>query len=354
LAAEEAIASKARAIAKIYVAVQPFSMHLSRVGSPVCVNLQTREAPMGRFWNAALAICGLSAVAAFVFWSLYTNWLKLPIFARLDQSQTFVLMLVFLSLTFVALVAMLYTYLAKSNEAPKALTIKGNVEFADGTPARGAHVFVKGQDGFKEADGTGWFQIQVADQESWSVKATYEDQAKEIVWPKGKRSDSIVLTLPKKPVKKLIVTIGKDIRAQQWRQASSGGERKVTSLYIPLTLENPDAEDISVREVSVRDRKSGTELNPPEATLVRITENQQTFLFQACHNAFPEILNGGTPMVVPKSGFIKTAIMVQDGRGHVAEYDLEMKFKDSRGQDYKLSLPLPVNKHSGWTILSEQ
>ena len=66
---------------------------------------------MNRFWNAAVAICGFSAVAAFVFWSLYKQWFSLPIFARLSQQQTFVVMLVFLALTFAALVVMLIVYL---------------------------------------------------------------------------------------------------------------------------------------------------------------------------------------------------------------------------------------------------
>ncbi|SDP43473.1 NUDIX domain-containing protein [Desulforhopalus singaporensis] len=66
---------------------------------------------MENFWKASLSICGFSAVAAFVFWSLYKNWLSLPIFSRLNQNYTFILMLVFLILTFAALSLMLITYL---------------------------------------------------------------------------------------------------------------------------------------------------------------------------------------------------------------------------------------------------
>lgn len=65
---------------------------------------------MNRLWRAAIAACGLSAVAAFVFWSLYKHWLTLPIFSQIDSQQTFVIMLVFLSLTFLALIAMLVVY----------------------------------------------------------------------------------------------------------------------------------------------------------------------------------------------------------------------------------------------------
>ena len=61
---------------------------------------------MERFWRAALGVGGIAAIGAFVFWSLYKQWLSLPgIFAQLTSGQTFVLMLVFLVLTFAALIA---------------------------------------------------------------------------------------------------------------------------------------------------------------------------------------------------------------------------------------------------------
>ncbi len=60
---------------------------------------------MDRLWKAAFAVGGVAAIGAFVFWSLYRQWLSLVIFERLSQRQTFVVMLVFLSLTFLALVS---------------------------------------------------------------------------------------------------------------------------------------------------------------------------------------------------------------------------------------------------------
>lgn len=60
---------------------------------------------MERLWKAAFAVGGVAAIGAFVFWSLYKQWLALPIFERLSQQQTFVVMLVFLALTFFALIA---------------------------------------------------------------------------------------------------------------------------------------------------------------------------------------------------------------------------------------------------------
>lgn len=59
---------------------------------------------MDKFWKAALGVAGIGAVAFFAFYSLYKKWLSLPIFPQLTQEQAFVLMLVFLALTFLALV----------------------------------------------------------------------------------------------------------------------------------------------------------------------------------------------------------------------------------------------------------
>lgn len=65
---------------------------------------------MAKFWRAALAVAGLGAIGAFVFWSLYSKWVSLGIFSNLSSEQTFILMLVFLGLTFLALIAALITY----------------------------------------------------------------------------------------------------------------------------------------------------------------------------------------------------------------------------------------------------
>jgi hypothetical protein len=74
---------------------------------------------MEKFWRAALGICGLSAVGSFVFYSLYKQYLSLPIFSQMTPGQTFVIMLVFLGLTFLALLVTLITYYA-TKKAPLA------------------------------------------------------------------------------------------------------------------------------------------------------------------------------------------------------------------------------------------
>lgn len=81
---------------------------------------------MGQFWQAALAVGGLGVVGAFVFYSLYKSWLKLPIFSKMTRRQTFTVILAFLGLTFLALIALLYTYLeSKRSTGPSPDETKG-------------------------------------------------------------------------------------------------------------------------------------------------------------------------------------------------------------------------------------
>lgn len=81
---------------------------------------------MEELWKVAIGVAGLGAVGAFVFWSLYKHWIKLPIFANLTKEQTFRLMLAFLFLTFFALVvivaAYVYTHHAASPPTSSSVT----------------------------------------------------------------------------------------------------------------------------------------------------------------------------------------------------------------------------------------
>src|SRR3954464_10110573 len=105
---------------------------------------------MEPFWKAALPVGGISAIGAAFFWTLYSKWLDLKIFAGLTQDQTFSLMILFLGLTALLGGAFLYVYFQKSS----ALTLSGNVLLPNGAPAQGAQVFVQGLNGFKETDKT--------------------------------------------------------------------------------------------------------------------------------------------------------------------------------------------------------
>ena len=66
---------------------------------------------MDKFWKAALAAGGVSAIGAFVFYSLYKDWLALPIFSKMTADQTFEIMKIFLYLTFGALLLFVGAYL---------------------------------------------------------------------------------------------------------------------------------------------------------------------------------------------------------------------------------------------------
>ena len=74
------------------------------------------------FWNAAIAICGLAGVAAFVFLSLYQGWIRLDIFAQLTRRQTFALMMTFLVLSFLAVIAILVVAVIDYGPVPKKAT----------------------------------------------------------------------------------------------------------------------------------------------------------------------------------------------------------------------------------------
>jgi hypothetical protein len=66
---------------------------------------------MDKFWKAALAVGGLAAIGAFVFWSLYKGWLALDIFSRMTPEQTFAIMKLFLALVFASLVVLVGAYI---------------------------------------------------------------------------------------------------------------------------------------------------------------------------------------------------------------------------------------------------
>jgi len=80
---------------------------------------------MDKFWQIAVSVCGFGAVGAFVFWSLYNQWLRLPIFGKLTSTQTFIVMLTFLGLTFFSLISMLVVYVFKPSTPQSGVSIEG-------------------------------------------------------------------------------------------------------------------------------------------------------------------------------------------------------------------------------------
>ena len=66
---------------------------------------------MSDLWKIAVTVAGLSAVASFVFWSLYKQWLSAKVLHKLNSKQLFILFIIFLSLTFAFSVTALAVYL---------------------------------------------------------------------------------------------------------------------------------------------------------------------------------------------------------------------------------------------------
>lgn len=62
------------------------------------------------FWEIAIGLAGIGAIGSFVLWSLYKNWLKLPIFVQLTKKQTFNLMFAFLAFTFLFALVTLFIF----------------------------------------------------------------------------------------------------------------------------------------------------------------------------------------------------------------------------------------------------
>lgn len=84
--------------------------------------------------------------------------------------------------------------------------IVGNVLFSNGTPVKGAKVFVEGVDRIKETDETGWFQIEVDRQKEWVIRATFKEQAGKIIYRQKEAAQPIRITLKKSSKQALTIS----------------------------------------------------------------------------------------------------------------------------------------------------
>lgn len=77
---------------------------------------------MRDFWEIAFTVAGLGAVVSFVLWSLYKQWLSLPIFQRMTKKQQFSLFRLTIILTFVFAVVglVVYGYLERNKSTQEA------------------------------------------------------------------------------------------------------------------------------------------------------------------------------------------------------------------------------------------
>jgi hypothetical protein len=76
---------------------------------------------MSDVWKIAITLSGLGAVASFILWSLYKQWLSLPIFQTLTRHQQYRLFILFLLLTFFFAISALasYTYIQAREIRPQ-------------------------------------------------------------------------------------------------------------------------------------------------------------------------------------------------------------------------------------------
>lgn len=58
-------------------------------------------------------------------------------------------------------------------------TIRGNIYFDDGSPIKDAQVFVEGTRFDTDTNSLGWFEIEVDEQKSWTIKAIFKGRAVE-------------------------------------------------------------------------------------------------------------------------------------------------------------------------------
>lgn len=74
---------------------------------------------MEGIWEGALGVAGVGAIGAFVFWSLYKHWLKLPIFQAMTKEQQYSLFKLFMVLTFLFSMSALLIYAFTKFQQPR-------------------------------------------------------------------------------------------------------------------------------------------------------------------------------------------------------------------------------------------
>lgn len=125
------------------------------------------------FIYTIFTILGL-VVAVVLFSFLHSTGIMKLVFPGVVQSAEF-------GGAFTGFFVTLFLLIRSYRQASKVeiLAITGNVLSNDGTPIKGAMVFVEGVDRQKETDLSGWFQIEVSDQEIWTIRAHYGGQVAE-------------------------------------------------------------------------------------------------------------------------------------------------------------------------------
>jgi hypothetical protein len=151
------------------------------------------------------------------------------------------------------------------------------------------------------------------------------------------------------PPDRIRITIRSGARGKHWLQGSnwdSGRSRELTSLYIPVRLENSDSEkSVTIYDVTVVDRLRGIAVQPPKPNNIMIGVEER-WVFQACELANESILNVDQTEI-PSAQIVDTTIMIQE-EGHHDRYDLAIAFRDNYGRRYSLTHKVEVSKVAKW------
>lgn len=77
-----------------------------------------------QYWQPLAALAGIGAIASLTFYSLYRDWLKLPIFQQLTKKQLFILFCIFLTFVFLFGIAGIVSYtIIETSESAAANTV---------------------------------------------------------------------------------------------------------------------------------------------------------------------------------------------------------------------------------------
>lgn len=148
-----------------------------------------------------------------------------------------------------------------------------------------------------------------------------------------------------------------DIRASHWVQASKYNTehtRKVTSLYIPLRLENLDRrKSVTLKNVEIVETISGTKVMPPRQVQIKVPGGQQPWVYSGCNITLQKIFNVGETTVAPASAE-ETAIILQEAEVHREEYNLSISFEDEYSRTYSYDRCIRVEDYSNWQNVQDE
>jgi anti-sigma regulatory factor (Ser/Thr protein kinase) len=187
-----------------------------------------------------LAYGGVTLIVLFL---LYRVILRLNIFSPLGEDKTFALLnnianlLFFMAIIGVAFSA--FSYILENRR--QTYVIRGNVQFNNGMPVKGATVYVIGAESRKETNTEGLFDIKVDRQDSWIVRAQFKGKIAEKKVVRKDILEPIILTIEgaeKIDARKSVQSHGlRSDKYDNWYQELSKGELSETSLISSKEVE---------------------------------------------------------------------------------------------------------------------